>query len=58
MGMFAIMDETGIIELNHEEEVLKLWKKLENFYYDREKLLGINEINGTLKLIEIKDYLR
>ena len=57
MGMFAIIDETGIIEKNQKEEILKLWKKLENFQYDRCELLGVNEINGSLKLVEIKDYL-
>ena len=55
--MYAIMDESGIIEKNHKEEILELWNKLSDFHYDRCELLGINEINGSLKLVEIKDYL-
>lgn len=57
MSKFAIMDNTGIIEENLEEYILDLWEKLNDFHSDWEQLLGISEINGTLRLVEIKNYL-
>jgi aryl-phospho-beta-D-glucosidase BglC (GH1 family) len=56
MSKFAIMDNTGIIEENSEDYILDLWEKLSNFYSDRDEVLGV-EINGNLRLVEIKDYL-